>query len=273
MGYENDPKTRGMGGGLDIVGLRKDGTEFSVDITLSPIRTDRGLLVTSIIRDTTERKHLEEQLLHSQKMEAVGQLAGGVAHDFNNMLSAIISYTHLAQMRSPESGTMSDYLNEVRKAADRASHLTRQLLAFSRRQIVEPISLNINDIVLELNNMLRRLIGEDIEIVMLPETDLGFVRVDPGQIEQFIVNLAVNSRDAMQDGGKLTISTFNYTVDDENTRDHSTIDKGEYVGLKVEDTGFGMSEEVKVHIFEPFYTTKEVGKGTGLGLSICYGIA
>ncbi|MCH8061008.1 MAG: PAS domain S-box protein [Chloroflexi bacterium] len=273
MEYENKPKTRGMEGRLDIIGLRKDGTEFSVDIALSPLRTDRGLLVTSIIRDTTERRHLEEQLLHSQKMEAVGQLAGGVAHDFNNMLSAIISYTHLAQMRSEKGSPINEYLDEVRKAADRASHLTRQLLAFSRRQIVEPRSLNINDIVLELNSMLRRLIGEDIEIVMLPDPDLGFTKVDPGQMEQVIVNLAVNSRDAMPDGGKLTISTFNFTIDDENAREHSVKQKGDYIGLKVEDTGVGMSEEVKAHIFEPFYTTKEVGKGTGLGLSICYGIA
>ncbi|MCH7626416.1 MAG: GAF domain-containing protein [Chloroflexi bacterium] len=273
LDYEKNPKTRGMGGRLDIIGLRKDGTEFSVDITLSPLRTDRGLLVTSIIRDTTDRRQLEEQLLHSQKMEAVGQLAGGVAHDFNNMLSAIISYTHLAQMRSEKGSPMSEYLDEVRKAADRASHLTRQLLAFSRRQIVEPRSLNINDIVLELNNMLRRLIGEDIEIVMLPDSDLGFTKVDPGQMEQVIVNLAVNSRDAMPNGGKLTISTFNFTIDDENARHHSVKEKGDYIGLKVEDTGVGMSEEVRAHIFEPFYTTKEVGKGTGLGLSICYGIA
>ena len=244
-----------------------------MDITFSALGTDRGLLVTSIIRDSTERRHLEEQLLHSQKMEAVGQLAGGVAHDFNNMLSAIISYTHLARMRSPEGSAMSDYLDEVRKAADKASNLTRQLLAFSRRQIVEPRVLNINDIVLDLNNMLRRLIGEDIEIVMLTDPDLGSTKVDPGQLEQVIMNLAVNSRDAMPDGGKLTISTFNYTLDGENARGHSMINEGDYVGLKVEDTGVGMTEEVRAHIFEPFYTTKEIGKGTGLGLSICYGIA
>ncbi|MCH9011068.1 MAG: GAF domain-containing protein, partial [Chloroflexi bacterium] len=271
--YKNKPKTRHLDGRLETFGLRKDGSELSVDITFSALGTDRGLLVTSIIRDTTERKQLEEQLLHSQKMEAVGQLAGGVAHDFNNMLSAIISYTHLARMRSPEGSAMSDYLDEVRKAADKASNLTRQLLAFSRRQIVEPRVLNINDIVLDLNNMLRRLIGEDIEIVMLTDPDLGSTKVDPGQLEQVIMNLAVNSRDAMPDGGKLTISTFNYTLDGENARGHSMINEGDYVGLKVEDTGVGMTEEVRAHIFEPFYTTKEIGKGTGLGLSICYGIA
>ena len=224
------------------------------------------------LSDVTEHKELEEQLLHSQKMEAIGQLAGGIAHDFNNLLSAILGYAQLGLMKTAPGSRLTGYLEEIQKAGERASHLTKQLLAFSRRQIIEPQSVNLNDLILNMDRMLRRLISEDIDLITLPADNLGLVKVDPGQIEQVIINLAVNARDAMPGGGRLTISSTNVTDSDEYARIHLDLDSWSFVKLEVADIGIGMSAEVKDRVFEPFFTTKEVGKGTGLGLSTCYGI-
>ena len=224
------------------------------------------------MRDITQRKLMQEQLLQAQKMEAVGQLAGGVAHDFNNLLTAILAYSHLGMMKLPTGDPVAGYMKEIKKAGERAAQLTSQLLAFSRRHISEPRVLNLNEISLDTNKMLRHLIGEDVELVVLPSDDLWMTEVDPGQMEQVLINLAVNARDAMPDGGKLTIETANARIDDGFARLHSDLSEGEYVTLSVRDTGTGISEEVMEHIFEPFFTTKEVGKGTGLGLAMCYGI-
>jgi PAS domain S-box-containing protein len=220
-----------------------------------------------------ERLRLETQLRQAQKMEAVGQLAGGVAHDFNNLLTAIRGYSEFALNRLGEGneGLRKD-IEEIAKSADRASSLTRQLLAFSRKQLLQPRILQLNDVVSEVDKMLRRLIGEDIEVVTVFGRTLGRVKADPGQIEQVLVNLVVNARDAMLDGGKLTIETSNVDVDDELSIAHEGLAPGRYVMLAVRDTGHGIDAETKSRLFEPFFTTKELGKGTGLGLATVYGI-
>ena len=228
--------------------------------------------VLILARDITERKRLSAELLQAQKMEAVGTLAGGVAHDFNNMLTAITGYTDLAKAALGPDSPVGGYHDEVGKAADRAAGLTRQLLAFSRRQVVNPKVIDLNDIILDMDKMLRRLIREDIELVTLPSENLRLVQADPGHVEQVLMNLAVNASDAMPEGGKLFIETANVDVDDELATHHADLAPGDYVCLTVRDTGEGMTEEVRSRVFEPFFTTKEVGKGTGLGLSTVYGI-
>jgi CheY-like chemotaxis protein len=205
-------------------------------------------------------------------MEAVGKLAGGIAHDFNNLLTAIMGYSELLLNRLGESDTMRVEMEEIRKAAERAAALTRQLLAFSRQQVLQPKVLNLNTVVLEIEKMLCRLIGEHIDLKTTLASGLGDVRVDPNQIEQILMNLAVNARDAMPEGGTLTISTNNIELDSNYARRHLTVIPGPYVTLSVTDSGVGMSPEVKARLFEPFFTTKERGKGTGLGLSTVYGI-
>jgi len=220
--------------------------------------------------DITERRSVEEQLRQSQKMEAIGKLAGGVAHDFNNLLTVIIGNAQLALMDVIK----VDTLWQIRKAGERAASLTRQLLAFSRKQIVQPKILDINELLTDIEKILGRLIGEDVELLTIPEPELWQVEIDPGQMEQVIMNLAVNARDAMIEGGKLTIETANADLDKNYFHEHGI--KGErpshYVMLAIIDTGSGMDKETREHIFEPFFTTKEVGKGTGLGLSTVYGI-
>ena len=228
--------------------------------------------VLILVRDITERKLLSAELLQAQKMEAVGTLAGGVAHDFNNMLTAITGYTDLAAVTPGIPGHVRGYLDEVRKASDRAASLTRQLLTFSRRQIVNRKVIDLNDVILDMDKMLRRLIREDIELVTLPAEDLRLVQADPGHIEQMLMNMAVNASDAMPEGGKLVVKTLNVDVDDILASQHGDLSSGDYVGLIVRDTGEGMTEEVRSRAFEPFFTTKEVGKGTGLGLSTVHGI-
>ena len=242
--------------------------------TKAPYRDQHGNVigVLGISHDITERKRLEEQFRHVQKMESIGQLAGGIAHDFNNMLSAVIGFIGSVQEQLPHDSPAQHDLEAAESAAWRAAGLTRQLLAFARKQIVEPRVLNINAVIVEMDKLLRRLIGEDIELVTLPAPDLGQVKADPGQIEQVIANLVVNARDAMPQGGRLTIETANTMLDDNYARQHVAVTPGDYVMLAVSDTGSGMDAEVQQHIFEPFYTTKEVGKGTGLGLATCYGI-
>ena len=239
---------------------------------MSGLASDINRILAELERSHSERERLEEQLRHAQKMEAVGRLAGGIAHDFNNLLTAIIGYSHMGMTKVSARDPLSGYLQEIDKAALRASDLTRQLLAFSRRQTIEPKVINLNDLILNMDKMLRRLIGEDIELVALLAQDGGLVKVDPGQIEQAVINLAVNARDAMPDGGKLILKTTNVAVGDESAREHQDVAPGTYVLLTVRDTGIGMTEEVKAHAFEPFFTTKEVDKDTGLGLSTCYGI-
>ena len=223
-------------------------------------------------RDVTDQRHLEEQFRQSQKMEAVGQLAGGIAHDFNNLLTAILGNTQLLLRDLPPGDAKRGDVEEIRKASERAASLTRQLLAYSRRQMLQPEVLDLNVVVAEMDKMLRRLIGEHIALVAVLASDLGRVRADPNQIEQVIVNLAVNARDAMPERGKLTIETANVDLDETFAQAHLGSAAGPYVMLAVTDSGVGMDATVRAHLFEPFFTTKEVGKGTGLGLATVYGI-
>ena len=238
------------------------------------IDPDTGQLVcfAAVMRDITERKRLEEQLRQAQKLDSVGQLAGGVAHDFNNLLTVIIGYGELILADMPFHDSLREPIQEIHAAALRASGLTRQLLAFSRRQISEPKVLNLNDLIRNIEKMLRRLIGEEIELSVILEEDCGFLRADPGHIEQVIMNLVINARDAMPKGGKLLIETSRLFVDEEFSHMHLDSTPGENVMLSISDTGVGMTSEVRARIFEPFFTTKEKGKGTGLGLSTAYGI-
>jgi PAS domain S-box-containing protein len=243
------------------------------------IELDGGQCMLSAVEDITERKQmetaraqLEEQLRASQKMEAIGRLASGVAHDFNNLISVILSYTGFAMEGASDGNQLKEDLLEVTKAADRAAALTRQLLAFSRKQVLQPVVLDVNQVVLGVEKMLRRIVGEDIEFVQKLAPDLGLTLADPGQIEQVLLNLVVNARDAMPKGGTLTIETSNVEVDEECAFVHGNAKPGSYVQMVVSDTGCGMDEQTQGRIFEPFFTTKEQGKGTGLGLSTVYGI-
>ena len=241
------------------------------EVSAGLIELDRQTCVLAITRDVTEAKGLVKQFLQAQKMEAVGRLAGGVAHDFNNMLSVIIGYSELLQERL-EPGPQRKGVDEIKKAAERASRLTRQLLAFSRQQVMFPRILNLNAVVDNLSNMLLPMIGEDIDLVIAPGSSLGSVRANLSQVEQIIMNLVVNARDAMPHGGKLIVSTGNAELDETYASHHPPARPGSYVLLSVSDTGSGMSPEILPHIFEPFFTTKQPGKGTGLGLSVVDGI-
>jgi two-component system cell cycle sensor histidine kinase/response regulator CckA len=229
-------------------------------------------LIVAAGRDITERKNLEAQLLQSQKMEGIGRLAGGVAHDFNNLLTAIIGNAELAIDSLPNDHVARGDIGEIARAASRAAGLTRQLLAFARKQIFEPRVIDLNHLILEMDALLQRLIGEDIELVTLPAANLGSVKADAGQLEQVVINMAVNARDAMPSGGKLTIETSNVTLDQEYSRQHLDVVAGHYVLLAISDTGTGMDDQTREQIFEPFFTTKQPGRGTGLGLPMCYGI-
>ncbi len=228
--------------------------------------------ISGVFFDLTERKELEDQLNKAQKMEAIGILAGGLAHDFNNLLTAIMGYGEIMSLGLRKEDPFHLYVEEINKAANRGAALTDQLLAFSRKQILQPRVVNLNEVVLDMDQMLRRLIGEDIELATVICRDLGLVKADPGQIEQIIMNLAVNARDAMPEGGKLTVETSNVILDDAYARSHVDVTPGPYVMLAVSDNGMGMNAETMSRIFEPFFTTKESGKGTGLGLATAYGI-
>jgi PAS domain S-box-containing protein len=254
--------------------LRKDGRKISVSLTDSPIRGEGGRItgLSSIARDITERKRLEEELLQSQKMDAVGRLAGGIAHDFNNILTAILGYSDLIIGQIDERQWMFKHLSEIRKAADFAASLTHQLLAFSRRQPLFLRVFHIDETVRNMEKMLRRVIGEHIQITTELHAQIGRLKADPGQLEQVLLNLCVNARDAMPRGGTITIATQDITYFLDDFYSANDMPAGEYVRLTVTDTGCGMPAEVKKHIFEPFFTTKEKGQGTGLGLATCYGI-
>ena len=253
---------------------KKDGIPIEVRLSGRAVLDAKGEAQSfeMIAEDITERRSLEQQLRQSQKMEAVGRLAGGVAHDFNNLLTVIKGYSELMLEQTAPGAPLRAEAEEIKKAADRAASLTRQLLAFSRQQVLAPRILDLNSAVANMEQMLRRLLGEDIELSTVLSKDLGQVKADPGQVEQVLMNLAVNSRDAMSRGGKLTLETANVALDETYMRDHGGVKPGRYVMLAVSDTGAGMDEETRSRVFEPFFTTKEMGKGTGLGLSTVYGI-
>src|SRR5216683_279433 len=258
--------------GLPADWVRRDHTSINVRLSGRAFR-DKGdtIFFELFAEDVTERRALEQQLRHAQKMEAVGRLAGGIAHDFNNLLMVISGYSEFLLDRLGPDPTLRGPAQEVANAAERATSLTRQLLAFSRKQMLAPKVVDLNSVVTENLKMLTRLIGEDIDLVMVPGADLGAVKADPGQIEQVVMNLAVNARDAMPHGGNLTIETANVQLDATYAHFHVPVMPGDYVMLAISDTGMGMDTETQSHIFEPFYTTKGL-KGTGLGLSTVYGI-
>ena len=263
---------KGYGGSGTATLRKKDGTTIYVEFASHSLPFGNGTTRLVSVGDVSERRKLEEQLRQSQKMEAVGRLAGGVAHDFNNLLTIIGGYSQMARDELDPKDARSAYLTQVLQASERAASLTRQLLAFSRQQVLAPRLVDLNELVANTEKMLRRLIGEDIELVTILDHGLGQTKADPGQIEQVIMNLVVNARDAMPTGGKITIETSNVDIDEAYSRERPAAKPGPYVILAVGDTGAGMDAETQKRIFEPFFTTKEKGKGTGLGLATVYGI-
>ena len=270
-----DARERGVGRSIQYRMRHKDGSwrilESGANVVLGPDGQMEKLVVVN--RDVTARKQLEEQFRQAQKMEAVGRLSGGVAHDFNNLLGVIIGYAEFLQEGLQAEGPMRNSVDEILKAGKRAASLTRQLLAFSRQQVLDPKVIDLNSAVADMEKLLRRLIGEDIELKTSLASRLGRIRADQGQLEQVIMNLAVNARDAMPQGGKLIITTDDFVMDDSFVRHYAyPVQPGQYVRLTVTDTGIGMDAETKARAFEPFFTTKEKGKGTGLGLATVYGV-
>lgn len=252
--------------------VRLDGSFVEMEVSAVPIIYQGKAALQVFCRNVTGRKRLEDQLRQSQKIEAVGRLAGGIAHDFNNLMTVITGYVGLTKKRSGDSELVMRGLDEIEKASNRATRLTQQLVAFGRKQILQPQILDLNQIVSNMDRMLRHLIGEDIELVTIPSPGIGKVKADPGQIEQVVVNLTLNARDAMPKGGRLTIETANVDLDQSSLQDREDIPPGPYVKLMFQDNGVGMDTEIISHIFEPYFTTKEVGKGVGLGLATVYGI-
>jgi two-component system, cell cycle sensor histidine kinase and response regulator CckA len=257
-----------------VVNRKKSGESYIAEKTITPVIDVAGKIINFISndRDISDRRRLEGALFQAQKMDAIGQLAGGVAHDFNNLLMVISSYAELMQDSIGPEHRLHRNVQEILSASRRAADLTRQLLAFGRKQMQSLQVLDLNTVLRDISKMLARLIGEDIELILAPGVDPGRVRLDPVQVEQVIMNLAANARDAMPEGGKLTIETRNFEIDREYGEHHTIVPPGTYVLLQVSDNGQGIPKEHLPHIFEPFYTTKAQGKGTGLGLATIYGI-
>jgi PAS domain S-box-containing protein len=275
MEAAKEAQTSGVGRRIEYRMKRMDGEWIFLESTASAVRSADGKVEKLVIvnRDISERRKLEEQLRQSQKMDAIGHLSGGVAHDFNNLLGVIIGYSEVLQEKMEEGTPLRVCVDEVLGAGKRAAALTRQLLAFSRQQVLEPKVLALNEVVSDIQKMLRRMIGEDVELTTQLDSNLGKVRADQGQIEQVIMNLAVNARDAMPEGGKLSIELTNMEMDQNFVKRYPyPVQPGPYVLLTVSDTGTGMDDTTRQRIFEPFFTTKEKGKGTGLGLSMVYGV-
>src|SRR5229473_3657496 len=259
---------------VEVGWKRKDGAHITVQCSGRPVKDENGAIAyfELFAEDVTQRRILERQLRMASKMEAIGRLSGGIAHDFNNLLGVIIGYSQVLKRKLGPGSSLTEYAEEVEKAGQRAVSLTRQLLAFSRQQILTPAVLDLNTLVSDMEKMLPRLIGEDIVLRIRLAPDLGRVKADHGQIEQVVMNLAVNARDAMPDGGNLTVETANVELNEAYARQHAGAKPGRYVMLAVADSGIGMNAETIARIFEPFFTTKEVGKGTGLGLATVYGV-
>ena len=264
---------------LELDAELEDGTRFPSELSISRIDTARGVLLACWIRDLRERRHAEAALRNSEaqlrqalKMEAIGRLAGGVAHDFNNVLTAIFGYVDLLLDAMDPADERRTDAEEIKRAASRAAGLTRQLLAFSRKQILQPRRVNLNEVIGNIHGLMSKLIGTDVELRLEQQSPLDEVIADPGQIEQVLMNLVANARDAMPLGGRLTIATSNQNVGPDDLASLAGLPPGRFVCLKVSDTGQGIPASVRPHIFEPFYTTKEQGKGTGLGLATVYGI-
>jgi len=258
----------------EVINYRKDGSEFYAELHITPIRDPKGILThfVAIKRDITERKRFEARLFQSQKMETVGKLAGGIAHEFNSIMTAIIGQSELMLYDLPAGNPLRKNATEIHQAADRAAALTRQLLAYGRKQILQPDVLDLDTVLAGMENTLRHLAGRDVDVHIAPPTSPKFVKADPGQIEQVIVNIVMNAADAMPHGGKLTLETAGVFLDQEYVSQFHDLKPGDYVMLAITDTGAGMSEAVKARLFEPFFTTKDIGRGTGLGLATCHGI-
>jgi PAS domain S-box-containing protein len=261
-----------LGKTYEVAALKKDGAEIPIELSISGIRLKGTWHSAGVIRDISERKKLEQQLLQSQKMEAVGQLAGGIAHDFNNILSAIFGYGDILRIKMKKDDPLRANVEHLLEAANRAAHLTKSLLAFSRQQILHARPTNLVEVIRRVERLLRRVIGEDIELKTVFKQETATVNADGSQLEQVFMNLAINARDAMRHGGSFVIETDTIELDDSFIRAHGYGERGWYALVSVADTGTGMDEATRKRIFEPFFTTKELGKGTGLGLSIVYGI-